>query len=298
MNWSESIEKFEHYLLLERGLNNNSREAYGADVKKLATFALQINLDSPGQLAHNHLIDFLHFLTDLGLAERSQARIISGIKSFFHFLVLEDELESNPAKLIHSPKLGRKLPQVLSAEEIESLLAAVDLSKPEGHRNKAIIEVLYGCGLRVSELTGLRISHLYLGDGFVRITGKGNKERLVPIGKQAIKALQLYFQDRNRLPVIHKEARDMVFLNRRGKNLTRVMIFTILKQLAAKAGIEKSISPHTLRHAFATHLVEGGADLRAVQEMLGHASILTTEIYTHLDNQFLRQTITDYHPRS
>jgi len=298
MNWTEGIKKFTDYLLLERGLNENSRQAYTADVKKLAEFARSEGITTPKAIEHAHLIDFLHFLTDLGLAERSQARIISGLKSFFHFLVLEDLIDANPAKLIVSPKLGRKLPQVLSQEEIEALLSAIDLSKPEGQRNKAIIEVLYGCGLRVSELTDLRLSHLYLTEGFIRVIGKGNKERLVPIGAPAIKALKLYFQDRNMLANINKEARDIVFLNRRGKRLTRVMIFTIIKQLGQKAGISKTISPHSLRHAFATHLVEGGADLRAVQEMLGHASILTTEVYTHLNNQYLRQTIRDYHPRS
>jgi integrase/recombinase XerD len=298
MNWTEGIKKFTDYLLLERGLNENSRQAYTADVKKLAEFALSEGITTPKAIEHTHLIDFLHFLTDLGLAERSQARIISGLKSFFHFLVLEDLIDANPAKLIVSPKLGRKLPQVLSQEEIEGLLSAIDLSKAEGQRNKAIIEVLYGCGLRVSELIDLRLSHLYLSEGFIRVIGKGNKERLVPIGAPAIKALKLYFQDRNMLTNISKEARDIVFLNRRGKGLTRVMIFTIIKQLGQKAGINKAISPHSLRHAFATHLVEGGADLRAVQEMLGHASILTTEVYTHLNNQYLRQTIQEYHPRS
>lgn len=298
MNWTEGIKKFTDYLLLERGLNENSRQAYTADVKKLAEFALSEGITTPKAIEHTHLIDFLHFLTDLGLAERSQARIISGLKSFFHFLVLEDLIDANPAKLIVSPKLGRKLPQVLSQEEIEGLLSAIDLSKAEGQRNKAIIEVLYGCGLRVSELIDLCLSHLYLSEGFIRVIGKGNKERLVPIGAPAIKALKLYFQDRNMLTNISKEARDIVFLNRRGKGLTRVMIFTIIKQLGQKAGINKAISPHSLRHAFATHLVEGGADLRAVQEMLGHASILTTEVYTHLNNQYLRQTIQEYHPRS
>ncbi len=298
MNWTESIENFANYLLLERGLNENSRQAYTDDVKKLAQFALSQAINNPALIKHTHLVNFLHFLTELGLAERSQARIISGLKSFYHFLVLEDLLETNPAKLIQSPKLGRKLPQVLSQKEIETLLSAIDLSKPEGQRNKAIIEVLYGCGLRVSELTELKISHLYLAEGFIRVIGKGNKERLIPIGSSAVKALKLYFHDRNRMGNISKEARDIVFLNRRGKGLTRVMIFTIIKQLSQKAGIKKSISPHSLRHAFATHLVEGGADLRAVQEMLGHASILTTEVYTHLNNQYLRETIQEYHPRS
>lgn len=298
MNWTESIENFANYLLLERGLNENSRQAYTDDVKKLAQFALSQAINNPTLIKHTHLVNFLHFLTELGLAERSQARIISGLKSFYHFLVLEDLLETNPAKLIQSPKLGRKLPQVLSQKEIETLLSAIDLSKPEGQRNKAIIEVLYGCGLRVSELTELKISHLYLAEGFIRVIGKGNKERLIPIGSSAVKALKLYFHDRNRMSNISKEARDIVFLNRRGKGLTRVMIFTIIKQLSQKAGIKKSISPHSLRHAFASHLVEGGADLRAVQEMLGHASILTTEVYTHLNNQYLRETIQEYHPRS
>lgn len=297
MNWEQSIEQFDQYMLLERGLEEHSREAYLRDIQKLALFSHEAGINSPVSITYQQLLDFFAYLTELGLAARSQARVLSGIKTFYHYLVLEDQVENNPAKLMQSPKLGRKLPEVLSVEEIEKLLQAIDLSKPEGHRNKAIVETLYGCGLRVSELTGLQISNLYLQEGFIRVLGKGNKERLIPIGNQAIKAIKQYFQDRQQMASIAPEARDIVFLNRRGKALSRVMIFTIIKQLAAKAEITKIISPHTLRHSFATHLVEGGADLRAVQEMLGHASILTTEIYTHLDRQFLRQTLTEFHPR-
>lgn len=297
MNWEQSIEQFDQYMLLERGLEEHSREAYLRDIQKLALFSHEAGINSPVSITYQQLLDFFAYLTELGLAARSQARVLSGIKTFYHYLVLEDQVENNPAKLMQSPKLGRKLPEVLSVEEIEKLLQAIDLSKPEGHRNKAIVETLYGCGLRVSELTGLQISNLYLQEGFIRVLGKGNKERLIPIGNQAIKAIKQYFQDRQQMSSIAPEARDIVFLNRRGKALSRVMIFTIIKQLAAKAEITKIISPHTLRHSFATHLVEGGADLRAVQEMLGHASILTTEIYTHLDRQFLRQTLTEFHPR-
>jgi len=297
MNWEQSIEQFDQYMLLERGLEEHSREAYLRDIQKLALFSHEAGINSPVSITYQQLLDFFAYLTELGLAARSQARVLSGIKTFYHYLVLEDQVENNPAKLMQSPKLGRKLPEVLSVEEIEKLLQAIDLSKPEGHRNKAIVETLYGCGLRVSELTGLQISNLYLQEGFIRVLGKGNKERLIPIGNQAIKAIKQYFQDRQQMSSIAPEARDIVFLNRRGKALSRVMIFTIIKQLAAKVEITKIISPHTLRHSFATHLVEGGADLRAVQEMLGHASILTTEIYTHLDRQFLRQTLTEFHPR-
>jgi integrase/recombinase XerD len=242
------------------------------------------------------LKDFLVWLASDNQNARTQSRILSGIRSFFRFLLIEGEIEENPASLIESPKIGLKLPEVLSVAEIERLIGVIDLSKPEGHRNKAIIETLYGCGLRVSELVNLHLTDIHRGEGFVMVTGKGNKQRLVPIGSKALKEIDIYMADRNRLPVISD--RNILFLNRRGRKLTRAMIFAIIKDLAARADIRKKISPHTFRHSFATHLIEGGADLRAVQEMLGHESILTTEIYTHIDRSFLRDTLIMFHPRA
>jgi len=241
---------------------------------------------------------FVQYISELGVTPRTQARVISGIKAFFIFLMFEEIIEINPTTLLETPKIGKKLPVVLSVEEIDRLLAAIDLSKPEGQRNKAMLETLYSCGLRVSELINLKISNLYPDLGFLRVVGKGDKERLIPISPKAIKEIDLYYQDRRKLPNIDKGDGNIVFLNRRGKRLTRVMIFTIVKDLANKIQLRKKISPHTFRHSFATHLVEGGADLRAVQEMLGHESILTTEIYTHLDSEYLRDTIIRFHPRS
>jgi integrase/recombinase XerD len=239
------------------------------------------------------------FITELGMSERSQARIVSGLKSFFRFLILDEQIEADPTQLIEAPKLGRKLPVVLSVEEIDAIQAAIDLSTNEGHRNKAIIETLYSCGLRVSELIDLRLSHLHAEQAYIKVIGKGQKERLVPISQKALNDINFYIKGyRNHMDVIDKSAQDIVFLNRRGKKLTRVMIFTIVKQLVQAADIQKNVSPHTFRHSFATHLVEGGADLRVVQEMLGHESILTTEIYTHLDRTFLQETLMMYHPRS
>ena len=227
---------------------------------------------------------------------RTQSRVLSGIRALFKFMLIEDEIEENPASLLESPKIGLKLPEVLSINEIDRMIEVIDLSKPEGHRNKAIIETLYGCGLRVSELVNLRLTDIHYGEGFVVVTGKGNKQRLVPIGSKALKEIENYKHYRNRLPVIHDQ--NILFLNRRGSGLTRAMIFTIIKDIAARAGILKNISPHTFRHSFATHMIEAGADLRAVQEMLGHESILTTEIYTHIDRSFLRDTLIMFHPRS
>ena len=251
----------------------------------------------PEDIKLQHLRDFLKWATELGMSRNTQARVISGIKAFYKFLILEQYIKEDPTQLLEAPKFGRKLPDTLSIVDIDNLIAAIDLSKPEGQRNKAILETLYSCGLRVSELVGLKISEMYTSDGFVKVTGKGSKERLVPIGGKALKEIAMYFEDRVHLDV-HPTARDIVFLNRRGKKLTRVMIFTIIKQLAEKINLKKSISPHTFRHSFATHLIEGGADLRAVQEMLGHASITTTEIYTHLDKHYLREAIIQFHPRS
>ena len=299
MDWKDAFRDFQHFLRLEKSLSANSVEAYSADIQKFIQFLSREGIPvPPAEVRSGHLKDFLQWIHELSMSTRSQARIISGIKAFFRFLILEDRIDEDPSALLETPKIGRKLPDVLTPEEIDFLIAAIDLSRPEGHRNRAIIEVMYSCGLRVSELTGLRLTDLHNGKGFIRVIGKGDKERLVPIGNRAIREIELYLQDRKKLPFIDPDSEDILFLNRRGRQLTRVMIFTIVKDLAARSGINKHVSPHTFRHSFATHLVEGGADLRAVQEMLGHESILTTEIYTHLDRDFLRQTILSYHPRS
>jgi len=299
MNWESSIIQFKNYLKLERSLSENSVQAYESDIRKLASyFEIKELSVTPVQVELKHLKDFIQWINEFGLNARSQSRIISGLKAFFKYLILEDIIENDPANLLESPKLGRKLPEVLSIEEIDRIISAIDLSQPEGQRNKAIIETLYSCGLRVSELINLKITNIYFDEGFVRVVGKGNKERLVPIGQTAMKEIKYYFQDRNSLSNIEKADQNIVFLNRRGKKLTRVMIFTIIKRLAEKAEIKKNISPHTFRHSFASHLIDGGADLRAVQEMLGHESIITTEIYTHLDREYLRDAIIQYHPRS
>jgi integrase/recombinase XerD len=299
MNWDREIKGFKAYLKLEKSLADHTIEAYVCDLSKLVDYFQLNGLEtSPEQVRLKDLTAFLTWLNELGLSARSQARIISGIKSFFRYLLMEDMIDTDPATLLETPKIGRKLPEVLSIEEIDLLLSQVDLSKPEGQRNKAMLEVLYSCGLRVSELIDLKLSNVYLDQGFIRVVGKGSKERLIPIGRKAIKEVEMYFPDRNSLPVIQKDSEDILFLNRRGKKLTRVMIFTLIKKYARSAGIKKNISPHTFRHSFATHLIDGGADLRAVQEMLGHESILTTEIYTHLDRHFLRDAIIRFHPRS
>jgi integrase/recombinase XerD len=297
VNWDTAIKLFINYLRLERSLSEHSVQAYLNDVQKLEVFISQeYRIENVQLVKTEHIELFIYQIVQLGLSATSQARILSGIKAFFKFLVLSDCISVNPSELIESPKLSRKLPEVLEVFEIEKLIAAVNLSAPEGHRNKAIIEVLYGCGLRVSECVELKISNLFLSEEYIKVTGKGNKERLIPIGQSAIKALQLYLDFYRKLVPVSETYADYVFLNRRGKPLTRVMIFTIIKQTAQKAGIKKDISPHTLRHSFATHLVEGGANLRAVQQMLGHESITTTEIYTHLDTDYLRSTILQFHP--
>lgn len=299
MNWDKHIKDFGIFLKLEKSLSGNSIEAYVRDVGKLTSFLEMKGYDiSPEEVELQHLSEFLVWINEVGLGARSQARIISGIKSFFKFLLLEDVVETDPTSLLETPRIGRKLPEVLSVEEIDRILGEIDLSRPEGRRNRAMLEVLYSCGLRVTELINLRLSHVYFNKGFVRITGKGDKERLVPIGKLALREIRNYLPDRNSLPRIQKESEDILFLNRRGGRLSRVMVFSIIKDLAASAGIKKNISPHTFRHSFATHLIDGGADLRAVQEMLGHESIITTEIYTHLDRQYLRDAIVRFHPRS
>ncbi|MBV6485606.1 MAG: Tyrosine recombinase XerD [Flavobacteriales bacterium] len=300
MNWNSILKGFKAYLQLERSLSENSVDAYLRDIIKLKQFCeLQGISVQPEKLTQQQLEQFLSFVSEYGLSARTQARILSGIKAFYKYLSIEDIIDENPTELLEAPKIGRKLPDVLSIEEINELISAIDLSKPEGERNKAILETMYSCGLRVSELINLKLSNLVFNEGFIHVVGKGSKERIVPIGSIAIKHINIYIQSvRNHQQNITKSSEDIVFLNRRGAKLTRVMIFTIIKQLCKKAGINKSISPHTLRHSFATHLVEGGADLRAVQEMLGHESITTTEIYTHLDRDYLRQAILDFHPRA
>jgi integrase/recombinase XerD len=300
--WEMHIRHFASYLQLERSLSGNSVEAYVRDVEKLEQFMVMRHRDvSPLKVSSKHLQGFLEYINELGLSAHSQARILSGIKAFYKYLMFEELVENDPTALIEGPKLGRKLPDTLSYPEIEKLLEAIDLSTPEGPRNKAMLEVLYSSGLRVSELVELKLNNVDFTIGFLRVIGKGNKERLVPIGRSAIKHLQIYIKEsRGQAP--HKHAQkgfeSFVFLNRNGRKLTRVMIFTIIKNLAKAIGLNKTISPHTFRHSFATHLIEGGADLRAVQEMLGHESITTTEIYTHLDRDYLKQVVRDFHPRS
>lgn len=297
MIWQSYISGFVAYLKLEKSLSVHSVDAYRRDTLKLTEFLEEKHPElQPGDVTHLQMQEFLKWIFDLGISARSQMRIVSGIKAFYQYLLLENIIENAPTELLSSPRIGRKLPDVLRLDEIEKLIAAIDLSKPEGERNLTIIEVMYACGLRVSELVGLHISDLFFNEGFVRVTGKGDKQRLVPIGDRAIKLVENYIKlIRIRLE-IKKGHEDYVFLNRRGSKLSRVMIFTIIKQTAVLAGIHKRISPHTFRHSFATHLIEGGADLRAVQEMLGHASITTTEIYTHLDKEFLRAEVISHHP--
>lgn len=298
MNWQQAIDSFSEYLKLERTLSKNTVQAYLQDVEKLRQYSLQRNPEhKPSELNTELLTEFIHFISSMEIATFTQARILSGTKAFCRFLLLQNILEEDPSRLISAPRTNRKLPEVLHLHEIEQLFQAIDHSKPDGMRNRAMIETLYSSGLRVSELTNLKISDLFFDIGFLKITGKGNKERFVPIGKSAIKHIELYTNTiRNHLN-IQKGHENFVFLNRRGKQLSRVMVFMIVKDLAEKAAITKNVSPHTFRHSFATHLVEGGADLRAVQEMLGHESITTTEIYTHLDLDYLKQTIHDFHPR-
>lgn len=295
--WDSYKKSYKAYLQLEKSLSDNSVQAYLRDLEKLTQYLQsENNLKSPSEIVLKDLQHFVEWIAKLGINATSQARIISGIRSFFKFCIIENIITKDPSVLLDAPKLKRSLPDVLSFEEIEKIIAAIDLSKPDGTRNKAILETMYSCGLRVSEVVNLKLSQLYLDVGFVRVIGKGNKERLVPIGSSAIKYINIY---RNTVRVhqsIQPGEEDILFLNRRGKRLTRVMIFLIIKDLVRKAEIKKNISPHTFRHSFATHLVEGGADLRAVQEMLGHESITTTEIYTHLDREFLRKTLERFHP--
>ncbi|MFN3998039.1 site-specific tyrosine recombinase XerD [Algoriphagus sp.] len=296
--WQQLIKQFRHHLKLERSLSENSIEAYTRDVEKLAAFSEREFVGkSPLELELEHLRRFVNALAALEISAFSQARIISGIKAFYRFLMYEDKIKEDPAQLLEAPKLGRKLPDTLSFQEIELLLEAIPLGESEGHRNRAMLEMLYSSGLRVSELVELKKSQIFTEIGFLKVVGKGNKERLVPVGKDALKYLKIYQEEVRVHQTPTKGHEEFVFLNRRGQKLTRVMVFLIIKKTAIQAGIKKNISPHTFRHSFATHLIEGGADLRAVQEMLGHESITTTEIYTHLDRDYLRQILTDFHPR-
>ncbi|QNL47809.1 site-specific tyrosine recombinase XerD [Olivibacter sp. SDN3] len=298
MDWKSALRDFTQYLRLERSLAKNSIEAYVRDVEKLAQHATYGVLKGPLDISTQDIRDFLAWVNALGMTAHSQARILSGIKAFYQYLMIEGTINNSPAALIEAPRLTRKLPDTLNIPEIDALIAAIDLSTPEGIRNKAILELLYSCGLRVSELTNLKISNLFLDIEFIKVTGKGNKERLIPIGKTAVKHLKIYLQHTRKVFPKKVGMEDYVFLNRRGLPLSRVMVFIVIKDLAAKIGLKKKISPHTFRHSFATHLIEGGADLRAVQDMLGHESISTTEIYTHLDRDYLRSVMIDFHPRA
>lgn len=299
MDWQTGLIGFKSYLRLERSLSANTIEAYLHDVDMLMQFFKGISEQKEvTEVTGNDLKEFLVWINELGMLPPTQARVLSGLKAFFKYLVLDNQIKADPSALIESPKTSRKLPDTLSILEINKLIDAIDLSKAEGMRNKAMLEILYGCGLRVSELTGLKISNLFLDIDFIKILGKGDKERLVPIGSEAIKFLRIFIEEVRVHIAIKPGKEDFVFLNMRGNPISRVMVFLIIKDLAKKAGINKSISPHTFRHSFATHLIEGGADLRAVQEMLGHESITTTEIYTHLDRDYLRDTIIQFHPRS
>ena len=299
VSWDIYIKQFKDFLKLERSLADNSVVAYLRDITKLKEF-FEINGRNvnPLHVQQQDLVDFLEFLNELGMSPYSQARMLSGLKSFYKFLTYEEFVEKDPTELLEAPKLGRKLPDTLNIHEIEQVLSAIDMSTPEGTRNRAMLETLYSSGLRVTELIELKISNLYEDIGFVRVVGKGSKERLVPIGRVALKHIGIYRNEIRSHQDIKHGQEDILFLNRRGAGLSRVMVFMIIKELAQKAGLNKTISPHTFRHSFATHLIEGGADLRAVQEMLGHESITTTEIYTHLDRDYLKQIIRDFHPRS
>ena len=297
LSWKRYIKDFVSYLKIEKGLAENSILAYQNDVIKLRDFSIARNLDVK-DISFEHLKSFIIELYDLGLNARSQSRIISGIKQFYNYLIIENELKIDPSELLEMPRIGRKLPEVLTIEEIDQLIDAIDLSTNEGHRNKAILETLYSCGLRVSELVNLQFEELFFNEGFIRVIGKGNKQRLVPVSSSVEKEIGIYNDNYRVHQSIKPGNESFVFLNRRGAKLTRVMIFTIIKNLAKKVDLKKNISPHTFRHSFATHMLEGGANLRAIQEMLGHESITTTEIYTHLDQNFLKEAIISFHPRN
>ena len=297
MSWESSIKTFKSYLKIERSLSDNSIVAYTRDIKKFADYAINLEL-SESKIERNDISNFLVLLKKSNISARSQARIISGIKAFYKYLILEDYIKYNPTDLVESPKIGFRPPDTLSLIEIDKLISAIDLSQKHGERNRSILETLYSCGLRVSELINLQLSNINFNENYIKVTGKGNKQRLSPISGKALKYLSIYINEVRIHLDIKKGNSDFVFLNNRGTKLSRVMIFLIIKKLAEKIGLNKKISPHTFRHSFATHLIEGGADLRAVQEMLGHSSITTTEIYTHLDNDYLRSNIIQFHPRS
>ena len=299
MTWDNAIESYKTYLILEKSLSSNSVEAYLNDINKLAKYcADKHKVKTPDEVTYDILKDYLIYVSEVGVTNRTQARCISSIRSFFKFLVFDGQLENNPTRLLEAPKIGRKLPNILSVEEIDSMLNAVEMYKPEGQRNKAIIEMLYSCGLRVSELISIKLSNINFRMGIVKIDGKGNKERVIPLSKNAKEEIKRYLKVYRDYLDIEKGYEDVLFLNKRGTALSRVMVFNIIKHLANRAGIKKNVSPHTFLHSFASHLVSGGADLRAVQDMLGHESILTTEIYTHLDDHYLKDTINKFHPRS
>jgi integrase/recombinase XerD len=297
MKWQQILQDYSHYLKIERGLSQNSINSYKQDVKKLINYLEEHNIEvSPVKIDSETIQQFIYIIAK-EINARSQSRLISGLRSFFDYLIFEDYRQTNPLALIESPKIGRKLPDTLSIQDIDKIVSAIDLSKPQGERNRAIIETLYSCGLRVSELTHLKISDLFFDEGFIKVTGKGDKQRFVPIGNSTQKYITIYKNEiRPHIPIV-EEFRDTLFLNRTGKQLSRAMIFTMVKQLAEKAGIHKAISPHTFRHSFATHLLENGADLRAIQLMLGHESITTTEIYMHLDKSHLKDVVNKFHPR-
>jgi len=299
MDWEDALKQFEQYLKFEKSFSVNTISAYRNDVQKFSLFMTEAFPGiSPTEVTPDHLRLFLSRMNGREMGARSQARLLSGLRTFYKYWMLEQKIDGNPVENLDYPKLGRALPEVLNLEEIDALLGAIDLSKPEGQRNKAMLELLYSCGIRVSELISLKISDLFFDEEMIRVIGKGDKQRLVPIGGKAMKEIRSYLQyDRPQITA-DKKAVDILFLNRRGKALSRVMIFTIIRQLAEKAGVQKKIGPHTFRHSFATHLVQGGADLRSVQAMLGHESIATTEVYTHLDRSFLRQTLVEFHPLS
>ena len=297
MSWENSIKEFKYYLKVERSLANNSVNAYIRDIRKLADFSSKLKVNELN-ISVNEIREFIADLNSKNISARSQARIISGVKAFFKYLIIEDYITNDPTMLIENPKIGLKLPEVLSVDEIELIISSIDLSNKQGERNRAILETLYSCGLRVTELINLKISNINFKEGYIKVIGKGDKERLTPIGSNALKYISIYVNEVRIHQKISKNHEDFVFLNNRGSKLSRVMIFTLIKRIVDKVGIKKKVSPHTFRHSFATHLIEGGADLRAVQEMLGHESITTTEIYTHLDRDYLRSNIMQFHPRS
>ena len=299
MRWDAAIDGFRAYLRLERSLSGNTVEAYLRDIGHLRAFLEDLpNKDDPTAVDYHQLVAFVHHVADLGLEATTQARMVSGIKAFYRYLLFDDVMVTDPTTLLETPRIGRRLPDVLSIAEVERMLSHIDLSTPEGPRNRAMLETLYGCGVRVSELVALRISDVHFNDGFVRVIGKGDKERLVPLGSMAARHMQIYMDGVRRHQRIQRSEQDVMFLNKRGARLTRQMVFLIVRNAVMRADIQKVIGPHSLRHSFATHLIEGGADLRAVQDMLGHASITTTEIYTHIDRSYLHENIMQFHPRA